>query len=290
MDTQHLKAFTTVVQLGSFTDAADKLHLTQPAVSKRIAALEQQLGCRLIDRVKRGVSLTEAGQALLPRAQAILRSVSDTELAISNLAGSVGGKLKLATSHHIGLHHLPRILKLFTRRFPEVELDLDFLGSERAYDAIASGDAELGIVTLSSLAGEDISNRPLWQDPLSFVVATDHPLRHTERASLADLANYPAILPDQSTQTTRLIHALFANQQQTLRTGMTTNFMETIKMMVSIGLGWGALPNTMLDEKLWVLEIDSASLSRTLGYIHHRRKTLSNAARAFIETLQEHAH
>ncbi len=290
MDTQHLKAFITVAKLRSFTNAADALHLTQPAISKRIAALEQQLDCKLFDRIGRSIALTEAGQALLPRASDILLSVKDTELAISNLSGRISGSLRLATSHHIGLHHLPQILKRFTLHYPDVHLELSFMDSEKAYDAVSQGDAELAIITLSNQPPSGITTTALWQDPLSFVVAYDHQLAKTAIVTLEQLSQFPAILPDTSTQTTQLVRELFDNHHLKLSISMATNYLETIKMMVSIGLGWSTLPNTMVhsisDHELKKLNIDSSQLERNLGCIHHKEKTLSNAARAFLKALR----
>lgn len=286
MDTQHLKAFITVARLESFTEAAEQLHLTQPAISKRISALEQQLNCRLFDRIGRGIALTEAGEALLPKAEKILQDVSDTELALSNLSGNVGGTLKLATSHHIGLHHLPQLLKLYTRDYPEVTLDLDFMDSEKAYAAINRGEVELAIITLSEHQPVNMAAIPLWEDPLAFVVAADHPLAAVETPDLSQLSHLPAILPDTSTQTTQLVTQLFDNNHCGLMLSMTTNYLETIKMMVSIGLGWSALPETMVDDQLKKIVLPGITLTRDLGCIHHRERTLSNAARAFIQALQ----
>src|SRR5699024_10601763 len=110
-----------------------QLHLTQPAVSKRIATLEDQLDARLFDRIGRRVTLTEAGRLLLPRARQILEMVDDSRRALSNLSGNVAGSLTMATSHHVGLHRLPPILKAYVRAHPEVRLDMRFLGSEEAY-------------------------------------------------------------------------------------------------------------------------------------------------------------
>lgn len=288
MDTQHLKAFTTVARLRSFTEAAERLHLTQPAISKRISALEQQLGCRLFDRIGRGISLTEAGRALLPRAEAILRSVTDTELALSNLSGEVSGHLRLATSHHIGLHHLPQILKAFTQQHPLVKLQLDFVDSDAAYADVLRGEAELAVITLRPDQPAGIRALPLWDDPLSFVVAPDHALASAGNVSLAQLGEFPAILPDPTTHTTQLVRLLFKQADCPLQISMATNFLETIKMMVSIGLGWSTLPDTMVDEQLQRLPLADTQLSRTLGCIHHSQRTLSNAAQAFIRTLQQH--
>lgn len=107
MDLANLNAFIAIAETGSFSGAGERLHLTQPAISKRIAGLEQQLKVRLFDRLGREVSLTEAGRALLPRAYQILNVLDDTRRALTNLTGEVSGRLTLATSHHIGLHRLP---------------------------------------------------------------------------------------------------------------------------------------------------------------------------------------
>jgi DNA-binding transcriptional LysR family regulator len=148
MDTAALSAFLEVARTASFSLAAEHLHLTQPAVSKRISGLEESLGVALFDRVSRQISLTEAGRALLPRAQQLLLDMEDMKRAVGNLSGPVTGTLKIGTSHHIGLHRLPPALRAFSTHYRNVRLDLRFIDSEEAYEAVLSGDLELGIVTL----------------------------------------------------------------------------------------------------------------------------------------------
>ena len=97
----------------------------------------------------RPVSLTEAGRALLPHANAIIRSLDQASQTIQDLSGEVGGRLRLATSHHVGLHRLPPVLRQFSERFPAVSLDIEFMDSEQAYDEISRGAVELAIVTLA---------------------------------------------------------------------------------------------------------------------------------------------
>ena len=107
MNSIALKAFMAVAEQGSFSRAADELFLTRPAVSKRIVKLENQLKTQLFDCIGRSVSLTVAGQYLLPKAKAILNAMDNTAHELTNLSGLVGGKLRIATSHHISLHRLP---------------------------------------------------------------------------------------------------------------------------------------------------------------------------------------
>lgn len=289
MDTHQLQAFLAVANAGSFSAAAEQLFLTQPAVSKRIALLEQHLGTRLFDRVGRRIYLTPAGQALQPNAETILRALNDAETAIADLSGEVRGPLRLATSHHIGLHRLPPVLREYTRRYPEVNLDLHFLDSEQAYQEVLAGRFDLAVVTLALEPQAHIHSHAIWEDRLHFVAAPGHPLAQKERIGLADLSPYQAIMPDQHTHTTRLVQRLFEQRRQTLDITMVTNHLDTIKMMVSIGLGWGVLPESLLDEQLVTLPVEATALTRPLGSIHHAQRSLGNAAQQFLQLLQEEA-
>ncbi|MDR7024952.1 MAG: LysR family transcriptional regulator [Pseudomonadales bacterium] len=285
MDLATLNAFIAIAELGSFSEAAERLHLTQPAVSKRIASLEQQLSVRLFDRLGREVSLTEAGRALLPRAYQILNVLDDTRRALTNLNGEISGRLTLATSHHIGLHRLPPLLRAFTRAHPQVALDIQFLDSEVAYEEVLHGRAELAVITLAPETREPVHAVAVWDDPLDFVAAPEHPLARSQAISLADVAHHPAVFPGGNTFTHHIVRRLFEAQGLTPNIAMSTNYLETIKMMVSIGLAWSVLPRTMLDDQVARLPLPGIQLTRQLGYISHTERTLSNAARAFMNLL-----
>jgi len=285
MDLANLNAFIAIAETGSFSAAAERLFLTQPAVSKRIAGLEQQLKVRLFDRLGREVGLTEAGRALLPRAYQILNVLDDTRRALTNLTGEVSGRLTLATSHHIGLHRLPPLLRAFTRLYPEVALDIQFLDSEVAYEEILHGRAELAVITLAPQPHGLVKAVPVWDDPLDFVAAPEHPLVNSGEVTLADVAAYPAVFPGSNTFTHHIVSRLCEAQGIKPNIAMSTNYMETIKMMVSIGLAWSVLPRTMLDEQVARIPLPGIQLNRQLGYIVHTERTLSNAARAFMALL-----
>src|SRR5574337_340080 len=123
MEWNELRAFIAVAESGSFSRAAEHLHVTQPAVNKRIQALESRIGAPLFDRVGKRIHLTERGLALKPRAISLLRDLDDVQTMIRNLHDRVEGRLSIATSHHVGLHRLAPVLKAFSQRFPAVELD-----------------------------------------------------------------------------------------------------------------------------------------------------------------------
>lgn len=287
MDTQSLEAFIAVAETGSFSVAGERIYLSQPAVSKRIALLEEQLDSRLFDRIARTVTLTEAGRQLLPRAEHILREIESARQAIADLSGAVSGSLRLAISHHIGLHRIPPLLKTYTTSYPAVEVDINFMDSERAYEEILHGRYELAAITLAPEPNPRLNTVEIWPDTLAFMVAPDHPLADMAPVSLRELSGYPAILPGVGTYTGRIIRQLFEHHQLQLASTMDTNYLETIKMMISIGLGWSVLPRSMLSDEIREIEVPGVTLLRMLGCIHHRDRTLSNAARAFLTLLDQ---
>ncbi len=288
MDLIDLKTFIKVAETGSFSIAADELHVTQPAVSKRLANLERTFSTALIERLPRKARLTEAGKLLKIRAEHIIREVENTQAIIHNLRQSVSGTLCIATSHHIGLHRLPEQIRTFVKGYPEVDFDLRFLASEDAEHAVLSAEVELALITLPEVQQPLIEYLQIWNDELLFVVSPDHSLASLESPTLLDLHGYRALLPEAHTITFQKIAALFQTENLQISPSIPTNYLETIKMMVSVGLGWGMLPRSMLDNSMKVLPI-SEKLNRNLGVIYDKRRTLSRAAEAFLGQLKEEA-
>ncbi len=286
MDTQNLRAFLLVAESGSFSKAAKRLHLTQPAVSKRIAQLEAQLNVSLFDRIGRRISTTEAGEALLPHARAVHLELQAAQQSVRDLAGEVRGRLRLATSHHIGLHRLPPLLSFFSKAFPAVQLDIDFMDSEQAYELTLQGEVELAVVTLAPSSIANIVTRPIWLDPLDFMVQQGTQLTRKKALGLKELSQHPATLPGLNTYTGQIVKSLFEQRSLPIQIAITTNYLETIRMMASVGLGWTVLPRSMRDPSLATLRIRDARIERTLGAIHHEGRSLSRAAQAFIEALE----
>ncbi|MFK5914868.1 MAG: LysR family transcriptional regulator [Woeseiaceae bacterium] len=286
MDIPNLYAFVAVAETASFSEASKLLFLTQPAISKRISSLEHELDTALFDRIGRKVILTEAGNTLLERAKQILQQVEDSKRIIKNLSGHISGKLSIGTSHHIGLHRLPPILRAYTQSYPEVELDIHFMDSEEACAAIEHGKLDLGIVTLPLEPAKILHTYKVWDDPLDIVVNNTHPLANKKLISPKLLADYAAILPTKGTYTRQIFEKKMRQHKLDLNVGLSTNYLETIKMMVGVGLGWSVLPRTMISEELKTLEIKDVSLERQLGVVWHSKHTLSNAAMEMLSMLK----
>lgn len=287
MDIASLQAFLAVAETGSFSRAAERIYLTQPAISKRIAALEQRLGAQLFDRLGRRVQLTEAGRALFDRSRAILNELEDAKRSLANLSGEIRGSLSLATSHHIGLHRIPQTLKRFHARHPAVRLDLRFMDSEQACHAVVRGELELAVVTLPPAPIPQLRGERIWDDPLDVAVARNHPLAGQRAVQVRTLVEHPAILPGPGTYTREIILKALGAVRGKIRVDMTTNYLEVLKMLAAIGLGWTALPRTMIDDDLKVVQIKNMkTIQRELGIVTHTKRTLSNAGEAMVRMIR----
>lgn len=307
MDISTLHAFIAVARYQSFSKASESLFITQPAISKRVAALEIELGTQLFNRIARQISLTDAGKQLLPKAQEVVNQAEDMQRYASNLKHDISGDLSVAIAHHVGLHRMPPILKQFNQRHPKVKLDIRFEDSDKAFMGVQQGDIEFAVITLPSVLPDRLIKQVIWQDDLNFVVGVDHPLvnsglkRHKaedlikqsaptsperlKQVSLKMLSEYPCVLTSQDTETHQIIHRKFQQQGLELDVQMQTNNLETLKMLTAAGLGWSVLPKTMNDDSIIVLNTQE-SLSRELGLVIHNKRTLSKAAHV-LKTLIE---
>jgi len=285
MDNQSLKAFLCVAKHCSFSEAAEELFLTQPAVSKRIQLLEDQLNTKLFDRVGRQIALTPAGEALLPKAKQILHLIKSTEQDIHNLSQEISGKLEIMCSHHVGLHRLPPILKEYAHLYPDVDLKIEFSESESGYEQVLHGDTEMALITLAPTPHPSLISEPVWNDRMLFVCSLDHPLANMKSIKLKHLAEHKAILPSRNTFTRQKVENLFSDTDVKLDVVTSTNYLDTIRMMVSIGYGWSVLPESLCSD-LKTLGITTDISSRQLGYVIHKHHSLTNAAKALIELLK----
>lgn len=279
MDISALQAFIAVARYESFSKASEQLFVTQPAISKRVASLEEELGAQLFNRIARQISLTEAGKQLLPKAQDLVHQAEDMQRYASNLSDDISGNLSVAIAHHIGLHRMPPILKEFNLRHPKVTLDIRFEDSDQAYTAVEQGDIEFAVITLPQNLPDKLIKEVVWHDALNIMVSQDHALANEATLSLAMLSNYPCVLTSPDTETHQVIRREFRQRSLDFNVQMQTNNLETLKMLTGAGLGWSLLPKTMSDKSLKALDV-GLQLSRDLGLVVHGRRSLSNAALA----------
>lgn len=286
MQINQINAFLAVAELESFSLAAESLHITQPAVSKRIRQLENSIRVELFDRIGRRSILTPNGKAFKPHAERILQEIQSYRSGLSRQQITPSGSLSFATSHHIGLHRLPQVLRDFKIRYPQVDLDLHFMDSEDACVAIAANEMELAIVTLPENADDKLVCEAVWIDDLVVVMAADHALASLPEVDPSQLLEHAAILPSTGTFTRKIINNLFAPSKEQINIVLETNYLETIKVMVSANLGWSILPQSMVDSSLTSHRLGGLDVHRPLGIVTRKDRTLSLSSSAMIELLR----
>ena len=278
-------AFVKVMETGSISIAAEHLFITQPAVTKRIHSLEDYFGVKLFESAGRGIQPTHAAHSLLPKVKIWLNELGEIHHTLSHEQAHVQGRLKIGTSHHIGLHHLAEPLKRFVQQFPQVTLDVHFVDSEQAHEQVLAGELELAFLTLPPRGDDRLNYLTIWHDPLVFVAAPFHALAQQQQLHLEDLIAYPSLLPAAHTYTSQIMLAEFEKKGLKPQISMGNNPLESIRMLVSIGLGWSVLPKTLLNHELVQLDLN-LKLNRQLGMVWHPARIQSKAAAQLIQMMQ----
>ncbi|MDA8240250.1 MAG: LysR family transcriptional regulator [Nitrospiraceae bacterium] len=290
MDFYQLVYFRKVALAGSISRAAEELLITQPAVSKQIRSLEEELGAKLFDRIGKKIFLTKTGEVLFAHAEKVLRELDEAKTAVRDMSEECAGELVIGTSDHISLHRLPGVLKAYITAFPKVDLKLRCHRSETVLDMVARNLVDLGVVTLPGVA-PNLVMKVIWEDPMSLVFPKEHPLADRKTIALGDVSGYGMILPETGTTTRRNIDAAFAKKRLLPKVAMEVAYIETIKGLVKAGLGISILPDKAVEQEIKSGElmkagIRNANFSRRLGIVHLKNKFLSRPAIQFMKFLE----
>ena len=287
MDIHSLQAFIEVARRESFSKASETLFITQPAISKRIAALEDDLDTKLFNRISRKVTLTDAGKKLLPKAKELVNELNDMRRYATSLSDEIKGDLLIGSSHHVSMHRLPPILKRYSQEYSDVHLDMTFGESDIMCKLVERGEIELAIVTLPSTLPDSLKSEVLWIDSLHLVVGPGHPFLEQATVSLKQLSTYPCVLTSDTTETYHVINRHMLSAGLELNVQMINNNLDTLKMLVGAGLGWTLIPKTLLDDSVQEIVLDKQNIvfERELGVVVHRKRSLSNAAKAMQKML-----
>ncbi len=291
MDINNLETFIEVAESKSFSRSAETLHLTQPAVSKRIAALETELSFKLFDRAGRTVHLTEAGKVLLPAARKITAEVSRISTEIITLGKEVGGKLSIGAIEHVGLDRLAPLLKSYRESYPGVEMDVRILDVEEMLSDIDSGGIELVLCSTNTPnpvvnSQLRLTNFRVCTEKQLVVAAMDHPLANFSNITVTELAEYPAVLPPPNSATRQSIDRIMGTNGVEAQIVMEARDMSATKSFAASGLGWALLPQSELNDNLAVLNVpDMQKTSYSQELILNSDRSLSRAAQALVELL-----
>jgi DNA-binding transcriptional LysR family regulator len=189
IDVKRLRVLHEVAKQGSFSAAADALSYTQSAVSQQIAALERETGTLLVERNARGIRMTDAGEALVRHADAILMRLTDAEAELEAIAGLRGGRVRLASFATAGSTFVPHAIATFHERYPDVEISLKEADPEESVPLLKAGQLDVATLFEPHGAGDltDVEKVHLLEDPMSVVLPQDHPLASKAKVRLKDL-------------------------------------------------------------------------------------------------------
>ena len=291
LNLDHLRTFAEVIELGSFSAAAERLGLTQPGVSQQIRQLEKRLGVRLIERVGRRATPTMAGSELLAHARQIDEAVAAAlDSMAPHAAGSVG-RVRLGTGATACIYLLPPILRDLRRRFPNLEVVVKTGNARDILKLLEDNVIDLGLVTLPA-RGRAFDVVPLLEDEFVAVAAADGE-KFPKRITPGVLAQRPLVLYEAGAQTRRLIDGWFGAGGAAAKPVMELGSVEAMKELVAAGLGCTILPAMAVrgHEQGSQLVVRSLAprLSRKLGLVLRRDKRLHRGLRETIDSLRSAA-
>jgi DNA-binding transcriptional LysR family regulator len=288
-----LEIFYAVVQRQSITAAAADLHLTQPAVSLQIKALEKDLGLPLLERGGSKLRLTQAGEALYRCAVSILHAKDEAQRAISELSAATKGKLILGANTTGGMYLLPRIVREFKELYPQTEVIFEIESTERIYERILQNVLDMGLVG-GPTEDRRFGVEPICVDHVVLIVASSHPFARVPRIPLKGLENQPCIVPVQGSRTRQFVERKLKEAGITLRVAMQLHGTEAVKKAVEANLGIGFVSRFAVEREhalgdLKVVPIERFELTRHMELIYRKQKYFSPVAQRFREFVHSYA-
>ena len=286
----HVRTLQAVVDHGSFSRAAESLHLSQPAVSLHIRQLEERAGHRLLERMGKRAFATKAGEILLEHAVRVLDELEAARQSLERLRGVVAGRIRVGTGATASTYLLPPLLRRLRSRYPALELVVVTGNSAEIVAAVAGSQLDLGIVTLP-VSSRSLAVSPLRVDPLVAIAAPGSAWRKRRAITAPDLARHPLILYERGGTIRRVIDEWFRRGRATPRIAMELGNGEAIKKLVEAGLGLSIISAMSVRAELRsgtlvAIPLEPA-LSRRLGIVSRRDKPDSPALRVLLAGLQK---
>jgi len=292
MNIETIKLFCDLVELQNLSRAAEKHGITQSAVSQQLAQLELTHKCQLINRKKRPLTLTPAGELFYKACRDILDRYNRLNSELAALGKSTA-RINIAAIFSIGMHTLQPYVKRFMAGYPKVNLNIEYLSASEIYDGVLRGDIDIGIVAVPK-KDRNIDVYPVQNEPLVLVCSPENPLANESAADIHGLQGVEFIAFEKGVPTRTLIDDILKQYNVTVRTVMEFDNIETIKRAVEIDAGASILPETTIhaelaNSTLKAVPFSNEKFSRPTGLIVRKNKTLTQAARYLIELLQKKA-
>ncbi|MEM8736753.1 MAG: LysR family transcriptional regulator [Planctomycetota bacterium] len=290
MEFDQLKNFIKVAQLGNFTRAAEELGLSQPAISRSIARLEDEIGQPLFERQTRKVALTDAGELLQARAQQILSIIDDTKNEICDDGQS--GRIRVAAIPTIAPFFLPELLGQFARKYPKAQVTVQEDTTDNLLKRLTQGEIDLVVIALP-VPAKYVEIETLFEEELLLVLPSDHPLNEQRKISVGDLENLPFVLLDEAHCLSDSIVS-FCRQRSFHPVSMErTSQLATVQELVALNHGVSMIPRMarVLDEsrRRTYRHLSGHRPSRTVVSVWNPYRFQSKLLKAFQSELRQYA-
>lgn len=278
------RSFLTILDLGSFSKAAERLNMSQPALSRRIQALEDVIGAPLLERTTRHVAPTALGRSFAPMAQRLLSEFEEQLIGLTDSKRSQSGQIILACVPTAAFYFLPRAIEKFNKTYPNIRFRILDLSANDGLEAVARGEAEFGI-NFMGVSDSQLSFTPLMEDPFVLACRKDHRLARRRRIDWTDLAGESIIGVSRASGNRILLENALAKIDVSLRFQYEVNHLTTSLGLVERGLGLSVLPRMAAPSNnhpiITIRPLGLPIVQRTIGIVARHVARLSPAAERF---------
>ncbi|MBA3631975.1 MAG: LysR family transcriptional regulator [Acidobacteria bacterium] len=292
MHIETLKVFCDLVEMQSFSFAAERNFVTQSAVSQQIRTLEDKFKRRLLERVRgrREVRLTPAGEVFYRECRNVLASYAQLNESMSGLVGKISGTVKVATVYSVGLHELPPKVREFMTKFPSAKIDLEYSRTTRVVRDVLNGTVELGVVAFPEQK-RGLTIVPMASDRLVLICPPEHEFAERTKIKVTELQGRDFVLFERDVPTRKATDKILKSYGVDVRKVAEFDNIETIKRSVEVGFGLAIVPHpSVMDEErnnqLAVAELAEKDWIRPVGVVYRTDRTLSVAAKKFVKLLE----
>ncbi len=290
MELRQLGYFVAVADHQHFTRAAEALHIAQPSLSQQIRKLEEEVGTTLFERTRGQVTLTEAGQHLLPHARALLSRAEEAERELAELGNLERGRLLLGALPALSASMLPQLLPAYHARYPGVEMTLHEAPTITLLRQLEHREVDVALTALPPAHGY-LGSLPLGRELFAIAVAPDHALARRESVETAELRDAPFILWSEGSAVRDLTLRICRQAGFEPKVVLESAYWDTICSLVAVGLGITLVPEQSLSStaraQVAVVPLANGGHGRQIGLLWRRDGYQPSAARAFIELVRE---
>ncbi|MEP7185352.1 MAG: LysR family transcriptional regulator [Rhodanobacter sp.] len=287
---KQLRAFVSVVKLGTLTRAAEALYLSQPTISLQLQALERELGAVLLERRRRRINLTDAGEALYELARPLVEGWETLDRDFhARVKGTQAGRLTIAAGTSTIQYLLPELVRRYREMFPAVQLKLANVTGKDGMALLRADEADFAVGSMLDVP-HDIAWAPVYHYDPMLIMPPDHPLAAKEKITLEDISPFGLILPPQRLSTYRLVDLVFQQRQVPYHVAIEVGGWDVIKEYVAMGMGISIVTGICITEtdkeRLAVRNMKQFFPQRSYGVVMRKGKFLSPEARAFIDLIR----